>query len=191
MLRTRKNNASGAKGRVTFAAVAAAIVALAVTSATGLATQKGSQDRDEGRENEREPYAIGLWGDLPYSDLQATVGVPNLIADMNRQHLAFSVHDGDLKTGNGAPTCNDAMYVRGLGYLNSLEAPAMFTPGDNDWTDCDRPNNGRFNSLERLTHERQLFFIRRSRSGIIVCARTCNRSRCASASRIRCPSRRY
>jgi len=34
----------------------------------------------------------------------------------------------------------------------------MFTPGDNDWTDCDRPNNGGFSSLERLTHEREFFF---------------------------------
>ena len=34
----------------------------------------------------------------------------------------------------------------------------MFTPGDNDWTDCDRPSNGGFNSLERLDHERQVFF---------------------------------
>ena len=28
-----------------------------------------------------QTYAIGLWGDLPYSTVQATVGVPNLIAD--------------------------------------------------------------------------------------------------------------
>jgi hypothetical protein len=34
-------------------------------------------------------YDIGLWGDLPYSDTQANVGVPNLIADMNSQKLAF------------------------------------------------------------------------------------------------------
>jgi len=34
----------------------------------------------------------------------------------------------------------------------------VFTPGDNDWTDCDRPNNGGFSSLERLSHERQVFF---------------------------------
>src|SRR5678815_5606639 len=34
----------------------------------------------------------------------------------------------------------------------------MFTPGDNDWTDCDRPNNGGFNSLERLDHERLVLF---------------------------------
>jgi hypothetical protein len=83
---------------------------------------------------------------------------------MNSQNLAFTAHDGDLKAGNGTvgsvtPTiCTDALYLQGLSYFNSLKAPVIFTPGDNDWTDCDRPKNGGFNSLERLDHERQLFF---------------------------------
>jgi len=99
-------------------------------------------------------YAVGLWGDVPYSDVQATVGVPNMIADMNSQKLAFTVNDGDLKQGSGP--CDAALYERSLGYLNSLDAPAMFTPGDNDWTDCDR--NAGVSSLERLSYERRLFF---------------------------------
>jgi hypothetical protein len=109
-------------------------------------------------------YAIGLWGDMPYSDVQALTGVPNLIADMNSQHLAFTVHDGDLKAGNGTvgsttpTTCADALYEQALRFFNSLEAPAIFTPGDNDWTDCDRPSNGGFSSRERLDHERAVFF---------------------------------
>jgi hypothetical protein len=109
-------------------------------------------------------YAIGLWGDLPYSDVQAQSGVPNLIADMNASELTFTVHDGDLKAGNGTPgsitptICSDALYQQGLDYFNALSAAAMFTPGDNDWTDCDRPSNGGFNSRERLDHERQVFF---------------------------------
>jgi hypothetical protein len=120
-------------------------------------------DRDEG--HERHAYAIGLWGDLPYSDTQALVGVPNLIADMNAHDLAFTVHDGDLKAGNSIAgsvtptTCSDALYTQALhNYFDALRAPAIFTPGDNDWTDCDRPSNGGFNSLERLDHERKLFF---------------------------------
>jgi hypothetical protein len=32
------------------------------------------------------------------------------------------------------------------------------TTGDNDWTDCDRASNGGFSSLERLDHERAVFF---------------------------------
>jgi hypothetical protein len=83
---------------------------------------------------------------------------------MNSQDLEFTAHDGDLKAGNGTPgsitptTCSDALYLQGLLYLNSLKAPAIFTPGDNDWTDCDRASNGGFNSLERLDHERKLLF---------------------------------
>lgn len=115
-------------------------------------------------ESENKSYAIGLWGDLPYSDIQATTGVPNLIADMNAQNLAFTAHNGDLKAGNSTPnsitptTCDDALYTQSLGYFNALKAPAVFTPGDNDWTDCDRPSNGGFNSRERLDYERQVFF---------------------------------
>jgi hypothetical protein len=122
-----------------------------------------AQSEDENDER-NEPYAIGLWGDLPYSDVQALVGVPNLIADMNKQKLAFTVHDGDLKAGNSTKgsvtptTCSDALYTQALAFFNALRAPAMFTPGDNDWTDCDRPSNGGFSSRERLDHERAVLF---------------------------------
>jgi hypothetical protein len=131
------------------------VLPVASTSATNGNTGTGIASR---------AYAIGLWGDLPYSDQQALVGVPNLIADMNAQKLAFTVHDGDLKAGNGTAgsvtptTCSDALYLQALGFFNSLESAAMFTPGDNDWTDCDRPKNGGYSSRERLDHERQLFF---------------------------------
>ena len=101
-------------------------------------------------------YAIGLWGDLPYSAAQEAA-LPNLIADMNDAQLAFSVHDGDLKAGSNSP-CDNALYRRALGWFDSLEGAAMFTPGDNDWTDCDRASNGGYNSLERLNHERQVLF---------------------------------
>ena len=86
----------------------------------------GDRDDDENREDDGR-YAIGLWGDLPYSDLQAQTGVPNLIADMNAQKLALTVHDGDLKAGNGTPgsvtptICSDALYEQALGFFNSLQ----------------------------------------------------------------------
>jgi hypothetical protein len=108
-------------------------------------------------DDEREPYAVALWGDLLYSPVQETVGVPNLIADMNAQRLEFSVHDGDLKAGSNS-LCDDNLYYKSLDFFNALRAPAIFTPGDNDWTDCDRPSNGGFNSRERLDRERQILF---------------------------------
>ncbi len=141
--------------------VIAAFVLIAVSPAQAYQNPNGSSDNNGVG---RQVYSIGLWGDLPYSDTQALVGVPNLIADMNSQQLAFTVHDGDLKGGNGTPgsitptTCTDALYTQALGYFNSLSAPAIFTPGDNDWTDCDRPSNGGFNSRERLDYERKVLF---------------------------------
>jgi hypothetical protein len=135
--------------------VAAMLVAITATAFVGAAAEDGRVDRAV--RNGWSPYAIGLWGDLPYSSLQETTGVPNLIDDMNAQRLAFTVHDGDLKQGSNSP-CDEALYDRSLAYFNALEAPAMFTPGDNDWTDCDRPSNGGFSSLDRLDHERQVFF---------------------------------
>ena len=129
-----------------------AALTLAITSA-----EQGPRGVDPSERNGWSPYAIGLWGDLPYSPAQEQIGVPNLIADMNAQRLAFSVHDGDLKQGSGS-LCDVALYQRSLDYFNALEAPAMFTPGDNDWTDCDRASNGGYSSLERLDYERFIFF---------------------------------
>jgi hypothetical protein len=143
-----------------------AVVVAAAAMATLTASQRNGNDRGQGDERGRSDrsYAIGAWGDLPYSDLQAMVGVPNLIADMNKQDLEFTIHDGDLKAGSGTPgsatptTCSDALYTQAQQYFNALKAPVIFTPGDNDWTDCDRPANGGFSSLERLDYERKLFF---------------------------------
>ena len=123
----------------------------------------------EGKKNDKNfEYAIGLWGDLPYSDVQAHVGVPNLIDDMNHADIEFSVHDGDLKAGNAVPgsvtptTCQTAteptIFSQGLRFFNALKKPAIFTPGDNDWTDCDRTTNGGLNDIFQLQYERKLFF---------------------------------
>ena len=146
------NTAIISKGvRLAVASMAIAALTIAIGSA------QGNNGVDRSERNGWSPYSIGLWGDLPYSTVQEQIGVPNLIADMNEQKLAFSVHDGDLKQGSNS-FCDDALYERSLGYFNALEAPAMFTPGDNDWTDCDRASNGNYASLERLDHQRLVFF---------------------------------
>ena len=150
-------NPISSKRPVTFGTLA--MLAVAAALALGTAAQPARADRadDDAAAKANSAYAIGLWGDLPYSEVQEKIGLPNLIDDMNGQRLAFTVHDGDLKAGSGSP-CDDALYARAQGWFNALRAPAMFTPGDNDWTDCDRGSNGGFNSLERLDHERLVFF---------------------------------
>src|SRR5947209_9706331 len=98
-------------------------VLLIAAFAVGPICANEGRDRDDDHQRRGyDQYAIGLWGDLPYSTLQATVGVPNLIADMNSQDLVFTVHDGDWKSGSSV--CSDSVYTQAQGYLNSLRAPA-------------------------------------------------------------------
>ena len=131
----------------------AAVLAAAATAGVASAGTHLTAGDDHHRDGDRS-YSIGLWGDLPYSDVQKTVGVPNLVADMNSQPLAFTANDGDIKSGSSP--CTDDVYTSFKATMNSLRAPAAFTPGDNDWTDCDR--DGVHSSGERLDLERRLFF---------------------------------
>ena len=128
---TRQPGATRGDGGTRFRVAIMLCVAMIVGLASGSFIAGDQQTGIGGNGN--NPYAIGLWGDLPYSSQQATVGIPNLIADMNSQNLAFTVHDGDLKAGSGP--CPDTLYSDALTRFNSLDAPAIFTPGDNDWTD--------------------------------------------------------
>ena len=120
-------------------------------------------DRDDDGHGSSASHAIGLWADVPYSDLQTTSGVPNLIADMNRQRVTFSVHAGDIKAGG--TRCDNPVYAQFEASLNSLRAPAMYTPGDNEWTDCDRPSAGAYDSEERLQYIRANLFDRPTSHG--------------------------
>ncbi len=129
----------------------AALIAAALT--TALAT---AREGEHAPAKSASAYAIGLWADAPYAEIQKTTGVPNLIADMNSQRLAFSVHAGDIKSGG--TRCDNPVYLQAEAFFNSLRAPAIYTPGDNEWTDCDRPNNGAYSSSERLAYIRSTLF---------------------------------
>ena len=104
----------------TLAALAAAALTAGIASA-GHSRHAGNDGFGSGRDHQHSSYAVGLWGDLPYSTLQATTGVPNLIADMNSQDLAFTAHDGDLKAGS--TECLPAVYDAGGLVLQLAEGP--------------------------------------------------------------------
>lgn len=97
-------------------------------------------------------------GDMPYN-LPADYGrFERLIAAINRQQPAprFSVHVGDIKSG--ATLCTEELYRKVLDYFQTFEQPLVYTPGDNEWTDCGREKAGRYDPEERLAVVRRLFF---------------------------------
>ncbi len=67
--------------------------------------------------------------------------------------LKFAVHAGDIKSGS--TLCTDEMFADRLTKFNALQLPLVLTPGDNEWTDCHRANNGAYDPLDRLALERR------------------------------------
>ena len=140
------------------AAVAAAVV-LAAAVAIYVGSAQGAGPASPGQGRGPETYTVGLFGDMPYNALGKSQ-YPNLLADVNAANVAFSVFDGDLKAG-GDGTCGDSLYSTALANFNTLERPLILLPGDNDWTDCwgrYGPGTGGYDPLERLNHERELFY---------------------------------
>src|SRR5262245_50224443 len=119
------------------------------------ATSQGNGNGEAGGQS----YTIALFGDMPYGTLGRSQ-YPNLLADINASHVAFSVFDGDLKAGGDGP-CADTLYLTAEANFNRLKQPLIFLPGDNDWTDCwGRYGTSQlpfFDPEERLEHERSLF----------------------------------
>ena len=79
-----------------------------------------------------------------------------LIAAINRDRPAFSIHVGDIKSGSSL--CSDEEFERQRAHFSLFEGALVYTPGDNEWTDCHRGNNGSYDPVERLAALRKLFF---------------------------------
>ena len=109
-----------------------------------------------------QPVSFGLFGDTPYSHWERQQ-LPDMLAAMGREELAFVVHDGDFKSGSGV--CSDEIFQDMLGVFQASIHPLIYVPGDNDWTDCHRKSNGGYDPLERLAKLRELFFVGESALG--------------------------
>jgi hypothetical protein len=102
-------------------------------------------------------------GDMPYGEPAEVYPLfEALIGAVNSRDPALVIHVGDTKSG-GTP-CSDQMLAEQLTYLNSFTAPLIYTPGDNEWTDCHREAAGGFDPLNRLAHIRTTYFAEPSRS---------------------------
>jgi hypothetical protein len=105
------------------------------------------------------------YGDMPYgvtmpdgrSDAQ--VLTEDIAPEIRRREdLPFVIHAGDL--GRPEDVCNDASLQEHKAFwATELRKPVFYTPGDNDWTDCDRPKlPAPTSELERLAAIRRIFF---------------------------------
>lgn len=140
-------------------------------SAMGLAAI-GCANADEYRDNNNEdslrPITLAVFGDWPYNQ-NLLDNAPLLINSVNAdRQVDLVVHVGDIHSGsmpctsadilppvsNSNPGWNQKIYS----LFQQFDAPFIYTPGDNEWTDCHRKGTG--NPLKELTSLRSLFFAR-------------------------------
>jgi hypothetical protein len=104
-------------------------------------------------------FAFAVFGDGPYRSWE--VGrFRHVIKDVNHSDLAWLIHVGDIFWY----PCSDENFQHSLAAMNSFRLPVVYTPGDNEWTDCYEDIAGRYAPLERLRYLRRTFFANPERS---------------------------
>lgn len=101
-------------------------------------------------------FEFALIGDVPYNAVDYWK-LDNVIDEINAdKKLKWVLHAGDIK--NGSTLCSDEMFLDRFERFQRFEKPFILTPGDNEWTDCHRANNGAYQPLERLAKLREIFY---------------------------------
>jgi hypothetical protein len=103
--------------------------------------------------------SFAVLGDAPYylwENLQFRV----VLEDLDAHDLAWVIHVGDIFWR----PCTDELYLRSLAWFEGLRHPVVFTPGDNEWTDCWEAGSGGLDPLDRLERIREIFFADPTRS---------------------------
>jgi len=101
-------------------------------------------------------FMFALIGEMGYF-AEEEPWLDNVLADLNRNtSLAFVVHIGDLSRTQFA--CTNELLARRLAQFRASAHPFVYTPGDNEWTDCHEPTVKGGDPLERLAKLRTVFF---------------------------------
>lgn len=103
-----------------------------------------------------QAFDFAALGDTGYAADQEP-WVENLLAEVYANRLEFVVHVGDFG-GPSAGSCTDEHRDRRLSQFGASAHPLIYTPGDNDWTDCWEERAGAYDALERLATLRERFF---------------------------------
>ena len=91
-------------------------------------------------------------GDLPYSADQE-VTFTRLLKQSESEDFEFLIHVGDFKA-QSVP-CSDEEFKKIRDLFLAYPKPVVYTPGDNEWTDCHGVGS---DPIERLGKLRDLFY---------------------------------
>ncbi|WP_417909936.1 hypothetical protein [Candidatus Electronema sp. PJ] len=110
------------------------------------------------QQNSQDAMRFIAIGDTPYSEKEQLRLQQEITPAIKAAGVPFVVHYGDIK--GGSETCAKELLTRRRDeVLNLLPGRVFYTPGDNEWTDCDRTTLQQpVSELASLDLLRQLFF---------------------------------
>ena len=130
-----------------------AVLAVAVILAVGILGFLLTSGPPPAVPNPPGTFSFAVLGDSPYSWWEE-MKYRFVRQDLDQHDLRWVLHVGDIFW----QPCTEKRYRKSLDQFNRLRHPVIYTPGDNEWTDCWEPYSGDFEPLERLARLRQIFF---------------------------------
>lgn len=106
----------------------------------------------------QQPFSFITIGDTPYSEVELEALQGPLGEAIKDSGQPFVIHYGDLKGGGEA--CSRKLLKERRELINDfLPGRVFYTPGDNEWADCDRAFlKPALSELEMLSLLRKMFF---------------------------------
>jgi hypothetical protein len=104
-------------------------------------------------------FSFAVMGDAPYYEWEA-LQYRLVLKSLNAHDLSWIIDVGDIFW----KPCTDQRYQRTLNEFSGLRHPVIYTPGDNEWSDCWERESGGFAPLDRLDRIRKTFFQNPTRS---------------------------
>jgi hypothetical protein len=127
---------------------------------------------DDGRDEDRrdgDKLTIAVLGDWPYNQNLLT-NAPLLVNSVNAdREVRLVLHVGDIHSGSQPctsagilppiPASNPGWNQSVFFQFQQFKAPVVYTPGDNEWTDCHKTKESKAGDpLKELAAVRKLFF---------------------------------
>ena len=109
------------------------------------------------------------FGDAPMSSTKDMLNKKNvyelyekLIQNINVANPSLVINTGDT---HSFKVCSNDKIDYFYRSFNNIQSPVIYTPGDNDWLDCVKAQDGIFEPLERLNYLRQTYFNKKNTLG--------------------------
>lgn len=140
----------------TFTCTAAGTSTLTLTVSDGDATPGCADTQTTTVTCTKNAVTMALFGDWPYGNIIDSA--PAFISQVNADpDIELALHVGDIHSGSQA--CSATYNQQIFGFFQQFNDPLVYTPGDNEWTDCQKTKE--FSSgypIDELSKLRALFF---------------------------------